>query len=1280
MSRANRKSQRIDITLSAKVINAVTQEPCVIRNFCQGGLFLEYDGMHAGGERWQPRRGEAVRVAFEIPVEGGVRPYLLPSRVAHLNSTGFGVSFTETELEVWYALMRMRKQALSNLNRERSSKKQGSKLQPELIKTLQRHTLDALAARIHDFLENFAITFDEAITLARNPRDQDDYSYARGLFESKGAHLMQLWRQEVEAQIATLLPERRRWKLFGGGKRDGHSFQLVEKERFEDWVMIAGLASKTEEKLGKCLFELEARLSSVAGRDIHRETNPLGPTSLLSAFEAVIEPYSLAPLPKKLLYQVLEREILRSLRPLYKTLNMCMVGAGVLLDDPGATPPPAPPTATEEAAKSPEKAGGKEREKEPEKEPERGGGGRWRKRGVLANLYRMFRPASATTDRSAAEAGEAGPEAVAEEGGASYDTQQVVDALNLSPGDSAQPLLERVEAQLARQRQTLGESAPKQLDAETKGVIGATAGLVQSLRNDQLLTTEVREQVQQLEVPLVKAALHDPEALATEGSAAANLLNDLERLSLALSSEDPDSDAAKQLKSTLQTVVNQLSEGKEASPESFARAQQLAAPLVQKYQKIFTASAQRLAQKEQGGERLTEAKRRVKQLLSARLGEESVPQVVVALIRLGWGALLLQLLLREGEENKTFQLLLGVVERLVQWLAPNAAFPPARAAALEGVLRAVEQGYASVPNNRAKQQRVVKALRLALTREVTAFEQLRSSRMAVASALELIFPEVALVAAANAAQQAVYQRWQEAIARLKVGDWLVQRREDGTTRPLSLVFVGGQQERFLLVDGKGNKALNCDAYALAEALERVQVLILEDGGLPLVQRAVQRVLKDTYEKMLASAESDSLTGLMNRRAFTKKLERALQRLLQEGGQDVLLVVDIDRFKVVNDLCGYEGGDRLLVNLTNILKTYLDPSAELARIGDDEFGILLPHCGRESGFEIAETQRRAIENYTFSWDGRRLPVSASLGLVVLDSHYQNSSSLLQDADAAAYLAKHAGRNVTRIYQSDDEAIKAKRGETEAVGLVEDAIQHGRLQLFLQRISPLFFDGEDANDRFEVLLRMIDGSGRMVEPREFIKAAEGYNRMRTLDRWVLEHFFNWVQQHHERLQGVAGFCLNLADQSLLDAGIVELIQSSLEGFPLPVERITFEVGESLFANHATVANRTIRTLQQLGCHFSLDNFGHGVASFSYLKDAPVSMVKIDGELIRTIAEEGNNYALVKSITEICHFMKKQVVAEQVESEGIIVRLRELDVDFIQGYAVGHPFPLSRLFEQI
>jgi len=456
-----------------------------------------------------------------------------------------------------------------------------------------------------------------------------------------------------------------------------------------------------------------------------------------------------------------------------------------------------------------------------------------------------------------------------------------------------------------------------------------------------------------------------------------------------------------------------------------------------------------------------------------------------------------------------------------------------------------------------------------------------------------------------------------------------------------------------------------------------QCSLLENGDLPIVERAVNKLLKNTFDQIKNDSDTDELTGLLGRKGFQRTISELMAVSSDMGDRHVVLELDIDQFSVINDLCGFKGGDKLLQTFANILRNYLPDYATLARIGDDEFGVLIKNCSLDEAYHIAENQRNALENLKYTWDGTAVPASTSVGIVQIDSNSASAHQTLNQASSACKLATQDGGNCTRVYHPSDRDIEKRQKLAQAVPIIEDALNNNKLTLFAQPITPLFM-GEDEDNHYEILLRVMGDDGEWHAPVEFIQAAERYNRMRSVDRWVINYMFAWLENHHQEVEGT-GFSINLSAQTLNDETFPMFITDHVEKSPLPNNHLILEITETSLVEHIEKTKILIESIKSKGVNFSLDDFGTGYSSYSYLKDFPVDYVKIDGVFIKDILTESSSYAMVKSITEISHHMEKKVVAEYVESEAILVALRELEVDFAQGYNVGHPVPLKNLLQK-
>ena len=442
-----------------------------------------------------------------------------------------------------------------------------------------------------------------------------------------------------------------------------------------------------------------------------------------------------------------------------------------------------------------------------------------------------------------------------------------------------------------------------------------------------------------------------------------------------------------------------------------------------------------------------------------------------------------------------------------------------------------------------------------------------------------------------------------------------------------------------------------------------------EGTLTDITEAHELSRQLSYE-----ATHDSLTGLINRREFDARLQTALTSA-SGGASHALCYVDLDQFKIINDTCGHIAGDELLRQLAHTLQAQARSNDSLARIGGDEFGLLLHNCSIEDAHTVANGLIRAIEQHHFVWCERSFSVGASIGLVAVTPEFKNITQLLQAADAACYAAKDAGRNRINIYREEDVPITRRQGATQWMTRVKTALTEDRLFLEAQRIVPIA-DVRSASRSYELLLRMRDDTGRVVPPGAFLPAAERYNLSQRLDRWVLDTAFTWLAAHPGAMDRLGRLFVNLSGDSVSDPHLADFIREQLREKSVPPNKIGFEITETAAMGHLTRANQLISQLRALGCAFGLDDFGSGVSSFTYLKALAVDFVKIDGLFVANIAKDPVDLEMVRSITEIAHVMDKKVIAESVESDDVLAKLRELRVDYAQGFAVGVPGPLEMI----
>jgi diguanylate cyclase (GGDEF)-like protein/PAS domain S-box-containing protein len=419
------------------------------------------------------------------------------------------------------------------------------------------------------------------------------------------------------------------------------------------------------------------------------------------------------------------------------------------------------------------------------------------------------------------------------------------------------------------------------------------------------------------------------------------------------------------------------------------------------------------------------------------------------------------------------------------------------------------------------------------------------------------------------------------------------------------------------------------------------------------------------------ASHDALTGLINRREFDNRLHAAVLSAQRGEGSCALLYIDLDQFKVVNDTCGHQAGDRLLRDVTGLLQARVRASDTIARLGGDEFGVLLEGCTLDQATRIADGVRQAIRDYRFMWGSSTLSVGASVGVVQIKSDTQSVASVMSAADIACYAAKDEGRNRIHVYEQD--GVSHRHREMHWVARVTRAAEENRLELFFQPIVPV--DDRKSEAFHELTVRLRDDDGQLVPPSEFIPAAERYNVMSVIDRWVVLRAVELLRARKASGAKLPMLAVNLSGTSLNEVSFAEFVLQTA-GDPAIAGALCFEITETAAVTNLSNAIYFMRELKARGCKFSLDDFGTGLSSFMYLKTLPVDFLKIDGQFISQVAQDPVDRSMVEAISKVGKALGIATVAECVESQSVLDELKRIGVDFAQGFFVADPRPITEL----
>lgn len=491
----------------------------------------------------------------------------------------------------------------------------------------------------------------------------------------------------------------------------------------------------------------------------------------------------------------------------------------------------------------------------------------------------------------------------------------------------------------------------------------------------------------------------------------------------------------------------------------------------------------------------------------------------------------------------------------------------------------------------------------------------------------------------------------------------------GKVLELNHIYSASSESRQILLSSRDGHF-----YSIEDSAAPIRDNSGETVGVVLVFRDVTAT-RELTNRIHYQASHDALTDLINRTEFERQLSSLLAETKGRTLSHSVLYIDLDQFKVINDTAGHMAGDALLQQLARLLEGRVRRRDSLARLGGDEFGLLLEECPLEQARKIADALLQDIQALRFVWEGKPYTFGASIGLVSIDSSVPHDvQSVMIAADSACFLAKESGRNRIQVYHPGDSEMAQLHGMFDWVSRINEALEEDRFELHYQKIDPAVPDVPVRRQHIEVLVRMLDEDGRVVSPENFIPAAERYNLMPSVDRWVITSLFSRYHQLERRPELL--IAINLSGASLSDENMYQFIISRFERYGVPYEAICFEITETAAIANIDKARRFIDRLRSLGCGFALDDFGSGLSSFAYLKNLHVDFLKIDGSFVRDIDEDEVDLAMVDAICRIGDVMKVRTIAEHVESEAIRQRLQQLGVDMVQGYGVHRPEALAHL----
>ncbi|MBQ0755359.1 MAG: DUF1631 family protein [Gammaproteobacteria bacterium] len=1292
---------------------------CQIQDFCLGGMMLLIpSGNDVTASAFS--LDQVLRVTLSVRGLRGPREVGLVAKVRRIEGELIGVSFESPDSTVLLAIQNHVRELTDSDSSSANSRKSGReyKLTPQ---QMQKAT-DLLAAslrrfvisRLADFLPSAREALMSAADAAHTNQGQLPFFEAEKTLTSQADVLS---RNFVAKACKRLYDLSQGVKENDDDSQSSGRLSLVDQEIFEDWLTLKVMATRAEGVFHDELLHLQLRMDQLYGIALSARKNPLHPVVICTAFGEALRLLPLKQKTDRIILAVFERTVVEQLGALYIEVNKSLVEQGILPDlDVGRY---ISENYAAKVAPHADQAVANKKASETIAEPQKSSAA-----AAPQSDGRTLEPgaAGAATSSSAGHAstvsGTAAPATGAAEPVNKRDATSASIAARRSATDSSARLSERqfaLQQHIARHayetvrkllsehslneaRERRGEVSSSmpvaddvrvdeslaslqrstdirekaelplmervatavndggdesaQVDSDVHAAIDVIHHLFEGVVSNPALTEKVRAAIKRLEVPFLRLLLVDDEFLTEESHPARQMLNRMAHLGVRGSANLAAHE--QEIEQEVDLILGGFDRDINVFTESLGKLDKMAS----RQQSIYVRNIKRVTESCEGKQKLQGARREVSRALERRIGGKRVPKAVLSLVDAGWRQLLTQALLRRGRESQEWHRYLGVIDQMLK-----AADEVPTQESLSLLLSTIKDGLGKVDHTQMQNARLISELR-----------DLLSAKARAKSEPEMV--DVPMGVVGGEAETAVLGadelggRWIKRAQRHVVGDWF-SYFDAGQDALVRLAWVDSDGSTFVFVNHQGMKIVELRVDVFAERLSRGEIRPIDNLDAPAVDRGLENMVQRVYDQMAHHATHDELTGLFNRREFERRLK---QRLLSHEHSATLFHIDIDQFKVVNTYGGPDAGDEMIRQVARLVEAAF-PGALIARLSGDEFAVWIENMPPEAAKKLADTFARDIGAQRFICADKPFTITVSIGIAYRDSS-TDGASLLKGASSACLSAKESGRNRVQAYAQEDESMVKQDDVMAWVARLNDAIDNNRLLLRCQRIEAT--TQEEQLPSYEVLISIKTPEGELLAPSEFLHAAERYNRMHALDRWVVSNVLRWMHENPAVVDGLDHLSINLSGHSLNDEGLLEFLFDHFQRYPVPRERICFEVTETAAIANLEDAADFIYELQGLGCRFSLDDFGSGLASYGHLKNLPVDYIKIDGSFIKDVADDPAGLALVRSINEMGHLMGKRTIAEYVENDRIRECMRSIGVDYVQGYGVEKPRTLESLAE--
>ena len=1263
--------------------------PAEIRDYCPTGLYVAFLGEGAPDTTIPALMGIPVQVEFAVPHAGA---FVCTGRVVRIAPAGVGVLVT--------TMPEGALQALRSGNEQPGFAHAGSGLNAQQTQALLQECEDLFRRVLDAALEDF---FQQGMERLGDAAQDEPTFLERTRYDNAIRELQQRRSSITNDFFTAMRGHIQHPESIAAPSRTPteNSLALVEEDEFEDWLNMSAVINQIEEEVVGPLHNLGQRYGRLAGMPVDRKSNPFGPEVICRTFQGVLQALGFSNAIRGVLYKAFGQAVsvhapvlypqlnqaLESLQPLEPTRPERGISAGTKAarDKPMAPRQPGLDLAeiaqTLNALFKADPAGITRNPESAEYSLDR----------ILASLNKAPRGlAVAESVLSAARSGRRGS-TVAGSAAVWPDVLHMVgrlqqNARHLSgrepagngcdnaalPETSLNDLLVALDSlpqtglagpgtpvEQLNARFAAGGHDGRRLSPAYRQILDTTSELFRRAQADFVPSSDVDLLVKRLERPLLKLALQDPGFPSVPDHPARQMLNLIEQYAVAADDKGKLFDA--KLHRFLALLVERVCDEAGTDSGIFGRVgdslEKVLLPILQ----IRRTRVARLQEGCEGRERIRSARARVNAALEQRLAGREVPGMLLRLLDAGWRQYLVLLEMRQGSQGDDWNAALGVLDQLFDWLgpAPVGAFRNKKAA--QALLDEIERTLATV--------NVDSKLLAVFIGELGASLADAQTDSATGSVMVRVPPG----RLASPGEGAGLPAHRQLADRLKVGDWW-DFSLDGSRVPMQLIWVSQPPANCTFANRSATNKTDLTLAELSRQMQRGLARPGKDLDLPLIERSEQALFDETYQGMVRQAMHDPVTGLLNRKGFLQHLSR--MAMPDEADRThAVAIIEFDPFRMIYNTCGVDAAEKLLHKLVKEIRAHLGPEAVLAAFRDDTLALMLPDCRWPEACRIVEDLLDRMKDYPFQHDHHSYSIGFNIGITEFVPDLFSAEDSVRRADSACITAKSLGRNRIQAYDQASPRMQSQESLMDWAGRIDSILKGSGLHLRCQQVMPIGA-GHAQQPYYEVLLGIEGEDGVAILPGHFIPAVERLQRVHEVDIWVMRSVFEWIAANRADFASIGGFAINLSATSLSNPEVMRYLQAVLPVSDLPTDKITFEITESAAIESYGAAQDFIREIRRYGCKFSLDDFGSGFTSYAHLKNLRTDALKIDGSFVRDMLNNPGDYAMVKSMNDIGHSLGMHTVAEYAESPEILSALRELGVDYAQGYAIHKPCRIDEI----